>query len=124
MFGLFKTFRNAFVYVYFKLFQLFKAAIYVFRQSCLVESKSCSIYRVRDKRDTKKKLKKQLKTTEPKPQLGAFGPSNKYNIAMAEKTLKYRRIKNCKLSSLAAYTEGAKCTICFHKIQVQGKVIA
>ena len=35
---------------------------------------------------------------------------------------KYTRLKNYKLSSLAVYTEGAKCTIFFHEIQVQGKL--
>ena len=46
------------------------------RPSCLLECKSCSIYRVREKRHTKK-TKRKTKRTEPKHQLGAFGPSKK-----------------------------------------------
>ena len=79
MFGLFKTFRNAFLYVYFKLFQLFKAAIYAFASRSLA---SHLVFTVSANRVayTKYVTNATPKRTEPKPQLGAFGRSNYVNL--------------------------------------------
>ena len=59
-----------FTSIYFKLFQLFKAAIFAFASRRLaghlvliVKCKSCSIYQVRDKRDTKKAKNNRAQTS-------------------------------------------------------------